>query len=280
MQGAFCQRGAPPRWGQNEKPYGWKRYSAQSHEREPAYEEIGRQTVVVKELALDTSFMARSKSEAETAGPKHRLVIGVAGGTGSGKSTVADRLIDKVGRGQVTVIALDSYYLDQSHLPVEGRAAMNYDHPESFDWELLKEHVRKLTRGESVDVPVYDFATFSRMTNTESLASAPIIVIEGILVLWEQGLRKLMDLKVFVDADADVRFIRRLTRDVAERGRTTESVINQYLETVRPAHLNFVEPSKRYADVIILHGGKNEPALQMLTARVDVFATAWLGSEA
>ena len=221
--------------------------------------------------------MSSPKLETEADDPNRRLVIGVAGGTGSGKSTVADRVIAKVGHRQVAVIALDSYYLDQSHLSPEGRAAVNYDHPESFDWELLREHVQKLMRGESVEVPVYDFSSFSRTDRTETVPSAPIVVIEGILVLWEQGLRKLMDLKVFVDADADVRFIRRLTRDVAERGRTTESVIHQYLETVRPAHLNFVEPSKRYADVIIPHGGKNEPALQMLTARVDVFNSAWVG---
>ena len=218
--------------------------------------------------------MTASASEASR--PGHRLVIGVAGGTGSGKSTVADRVIAKVGHRQVAVIALDSYYLDQSHLSPVGRAAVNYDHPESFDWPLLNEHVRTLILGESADVPVYDFATFSRTDQTETVLSAPIIVIEGILVLWEPALREVMNLKVFVDADADVRFIRRLTRDVAERGRTTESVINQYMETVRPAHLNFVEPSKRYADVIIPHGGKNEPALQMLTARVDVFSMAWL----
>ena len=221
--------------------------------------------------------MAPPKREIDADNPNRRLVIGVAGGTGSGKSTVADRVIAKVGHRQVAVIALDSYYLDQSHLSPAGRAVVNYDHPESFDWELLREHVQKLMRGESVEVPVYDFSSFSRTDRTETVPSAPIIVIEGILVLWEPGLRALMDLRVFVDADADVRFIRRLTRDVAERGRTTESVIHQYLETVRPAHLNFVEPSKRYADVIIPHGGKNEPALQMLTARVDVFNTAWVG---
>ena len=200
--------------------------------------------------------MAPPKREIDADNPNRRLVIGVAGGTGSGKSTVADRVIAKVGHRQVAVIALDSYYLDQSHLSPAGRAAVNYDHPESFDWELLREHVQKLMRGESVEVPVYDFSSFSRTDRTETVPSAPIIVIEGILVLWEPGLRALMDLRVFVDADADVRFIRRLTRDVAERGRTTESVIHQYLETVRPAHLNFVEPSKRYADVIIPHGGK------------------------
>ena len=206
---------------------------------------------------------------------KRRLVIGVAGGTGSGKSTVADRVISRIGHRQVAVIALDSYYLDQAHLTLETRAAVDYDHPEAFDWELLRTHVQALIDGYAVDVPVYDFSTFTRTERVETVASAPIVIVEGILVLWDAGLRALMDLKVFVDADADVRFIRRLTRDVAERGRTTESVINQYLGTVRPAHLNFVEPSKRYADVIIPHGGKNEPALQMLAARVEGFSNDW-----
>ena len=236
--------------------------------------------------ALDTSNMTGSSTteattEATTATTDgRRLVIGVAGGTGSGKSTVAERVIEKVGQDQVSVIALDSYYLDQTHLALEARAAVNYDHPEAFDWELLRAHVQDLIEGSAVAVPVYDFSTFTRTGRVETLAAAPIVVVEGILVLWDADLRALMDLKVFVDADPDVRFIRRLTRDVAERGRSTESVINQYLGTVRPAHLNFVEPSKRYADVIIPHGGKNEPALQMLAARVDVFRSAWVSDAA
>ncbi len=226
--------------------------------------------------ALDTSAMTGPSTASGDAGDGRRLVIGVAGGTGSGKSTVAERVIEKVGPEQVSVIALDSYYLDQTHLAIDVRAAVNYDHPEAFDWELLRTHVQALIEGSTVDVPVYDFSIFTRTDRVEPLPSSPIIVVEGILVLWDAALRALMDLRVFVDADPDVRFIRRLTRDVAERGRTTESVINQYLGTVRPAHLNFVEPSKRYADVIIPHGGKNEPALQMLAARVDVFSNAWV----
>jgi uridine kinase len=224
---------------------------------------------------LNTLPVTDRRTPANAAEPKRRLVIGVAGGTGSGKSTVAERVIGRIGSDQVAVIALDSYYLDQAHLTLEARAAVNYDHPSAFDWELLRTHVRALLEGQSVDVPIYEFSTFTRTDRVETVASAPIVIVEGILVLWDAGLRELMDLKVFVDADADVRFIRRLSRDVAERGRTTESVINQYLGTVRPAHLNFVEPSKRYADVIIPHGGKNEPALQMLTARVEGFSHDW-----
>jgi uridine kinase len=196
------------------------------------------------------------------------FVVGVAGGTGSGKSTVAQRIIATVGRQKVAVLALDSYYRNDSHLPLVERAAANYDHPDAFDWELMISHVRDLAAGRAVEVPVYDFATFARLDETMPLRPAPIVVIEGILVLWEPTLRQSMDLKVFVDADADVRFIRRFERDVRERGRTPESIVAQYLETVRPSHLNFIEPSKRYADVIIPHGGLNEPALEMLSARI------------
>lgn len=196
------------------------------------------------------------------------FVVGVAGGTGSGKSTVAQRIIATVGREKVAVLALDWYYRDQDHLSMTERKAVNYDHPDAFDWELMSAHVKDLIAGQPVEVPVYDFATFTRLGETHHLRPAPIVVIEGILVLWEPTLREQMDLKVFVDADADVRFIRRLQRDVHERGRSQESIVSQYLGTVRPSHLSFIEPSKRYADVIIPHGGLNEPALEMLSARV------------
>jgi uridine kinase len=145
---------------------------------------------------------------------------------------------------------------------------VNYDHPDAFDWELMRAQLQALVAGESVDVPVYDFATHSRSEEFMTVHSAPIVIVEGILVLWDAPLRNCMDLKVFVDADADVRFIRRLQRDMRDRGRSSDSVIAQYLETVRPAHLSFIEPSKRYADVIIPRGGHNEPALDMLTARI------------
>ena len=165
-------------------------------------------------------------------------------------------------------MALDSYYKNHGHLGIHERAKVNYDHPDAFDWELMRSQLEALVAGESVDVPVYDFATHSRSDKTMTVNAAPIVIVEGILVLWDAPLRNCMDLKVFVDADADVRFIRRLQRDMLERGRTSESVITQYLETVRPAHLSFIEPSKRYADVIIPRGGHNEPALDMLTARI------------
>jgi uridine kinase len=196
------------------------------------------------------------------------FVIGVAGGTGSGKSTVADRVIAMAGHQRVAVVALDSYYRDDAHLSFEERARVNYDHPDSFDWPLYIAHLGALRRGEAVDMPRYDFAAFRRSERTVTVLPAPIVIAEGILVLYEPAVRTLMDLRVFVDADADVRFIRRMERDVRDRGRTADSVVTQYLETVRPSHLQFIEPSKRYADVIIPHGGMNEPAIDMLLARI------------
>jgi uridine kinase len=201
-------------------------------------------------------------------GVRRPFFIGVAGGTGSGKTTVAERLARIAGEDQVALIRLDSYYVSRSHEPIERRAQANYDHPVAFDWILLDSHLAALCRGETIPVPVYDYTQHDRSGEVEPVRPARIVVVEGILVLYEQALRDRFDLKVFVDADADLRFIRRLRRDVAERGRTTESVIEQYLETVRPAHLQFVEPSKRHADVIIPHGGMNEPALDVLLARV------------
>jgi uridine kinase len=196
------------------------------------------------------------------------FLLGVAGGSGSGKTTVAERLASLVGGTDVALLRLDAYYRDRNHLPFEERAAINYDHPDAFDWPLLLDHVQALADGLAVDVPVYDFATYLRSTERDTVAPARIVVVEGILVLYEPELRERFDLRVFVDTDADVRFIRRLERDVAERERSTESVIEQYLATVRPSHLQFIEPSKRYADVIVPHGGLNAPALDVLLARV------------
>jgi uridine kinase len=196
------------------------------------------------------------------------FLIGVAGGTGSGKTTVAERLAAIMGQGELALVKLDSYYRDRSELPFEERAAINYDHPDAFDWPLLMGHLDDLCRGAPAPVPVYDFASHIRTEAATLVEPGSVVVVEGILVLFEAGLRERLDLKVYVDTDPDVRFIRRLERDVADRGRTPASVIDQYLTTVRPMHLQFVEPSKRYADVIVPHGGLNAPAFDMLVARV------------
>ena len=199
------------------------------------------------------------------AGP---FVIGVAGGSGSGKTTVTRRLVGAVGAGGAAVLNQDNYYRDQAEVPFETRLTTNYDHPAAFDWDLLLSHVDALTLGVPIEVPTYDFKSYTRAGETQTVLPAPVVVLEGFFALYDPRLRDKMNLKVFVDADADVRFIRRLTRDTRERGRSLEGVIQQYLEYVRPMHLQFVEPTKRYADVIIPHGGMNEPALDMLTARL------------
>ena len=196
------------------------------------------------------------------------FVIGVAGGSGSGKTTVVRRIVDSIGGDQVTVLEHDRYYRDRNDLRLEERASLNYDHPDSLETDLLVQHVEALRAGRTVDVPMYDFARHARRTDTQAVPPRRALIVEGILIYTDAALRRLMDVKVFVDTDDDTRFIRRLQRDVADRGRTPASVIDQYLTTVRPMHLQFVEPSKRYADVIVPHGGMNVPAFDMLVARV------------
>jgi uridine kinase len=197
------------------------------------------------------------------------LTIGIAGGTGSGKTTVANAILDRVGADHITVIPHDAYYKDLASLAPALRAQINFDHPDSLDTPLLIEHLQQLRDGQSIDLPVYDFKTHTRTRVTVRLDPKPVVMVEGILIFMEPVLRELFDIKIFVDTDADIRFIRRLQRDIAERGRTSESVIRQYLETVRPMHLEFVEPSKRYADVIIPEGGLNTVAMDILVARVQ-----------
>ena len=207
------------------------------------------------------------------------FLLGIAGGTGSGKTTVALKLAESVAPGDIALLALDAYYLDRSYLPEADRAASNHDHPDAFDWGLLLDHVEALLAGHCVPMPVYDFNRYARAGEAITVHPARIVVVEGILVLHEPRLRSLFDLRVFVDADADLRFIRRLRRDVAERGRSTDSIVAQYLSTVRPGHEEFVEPSKRHADVIIPRGGLNTPALDVLLARVrELLAPATAGS--
>ncbi len=196
-------------------------------------------------------------------------IIGIAGGTGSGKSTLTARLREHFGEHEVSVINHDSYYKRHDELPYEERCKLNYDHPDSFDTELLVEHLKALRRGESVQVPVYNYAIHNRSDKTVTVSPAPVIIVEGILIFDSAELCDMMDLKVFVDTDADVRILRRIVRDVKSRGRTLDSVVTQYLTTVKPMHEQFVEPSKRKADLIVPEGGRNEVALDMLIKWVN-----------
>ena len=196
------------------------------------------------------------------------LVIGVAGGSGSGKTTVVRRIVESLGPEHVTVLDHDRYYRDRNDLRLEERAALNYDHPDSLETDLLVQHVRALRTGRPVEVPRYDFTRHARLGEKDTFQPRRALIVEGILIFTDAALRDLMDIKVFVDTDSDTRFIRRLQRDVAERGRTMESVIDQYQSTVKPMHLEFVEPSKRYADVIIPLGGHNTVAVDLLLTMV------------
>jgi uridine kinase len=203
---------------------------------------------------------------AESSNP---IVIGLAGGTGSGKTTVSQVILERVGVNRVAYIAHDSYYKDLSNIPIANRDKVNFDHPDSLETALMIQHIEKLKDNEPVELPVYDFTKHVRTTKTIPIEPKPIILVEGILIFVDAKMRELFDVKLFVDTDSDIRFIRRLQRDITERGRTTDSVIRQYQATVRPMHLEFVEPSKRYADVIIPEGGYNEVAMDMVIARIQ-----------
>lgn len=202
--------------------------------------------------------------------PTRPIIIGVAGGTGSGKTTVAFAILEKVGWNRIALIQHDSYYYDASNLPFEERARLNFDHPDALETPLLVEHLKILRSGRPVQIPTYDFRTHTRPAETRLVNPEPVILVEGILIFAEPALRELFDVKIFVDADADIRFMRRLERDLKDRGRSLDSVIDQYMTTVRPMHLEFVEPSKRYAHVIIPEGGHNTVALDMVAARVQM----------
>jgi len=200
---------------------------------------------------------------------KNTLFIGIAGGSGSGKTTVSKEILNQVGPDRIAYIPHDAYYKDLTGLPPEVKAQVNFDHPNSLETDLLIKHLTSLSRGKPIDLPVYDFSIHSRTEKVVRISPKSVIIVEGILIFSEPELRALFDLKIFVDTDSDIRFIRRLRRDVGERGRTPESVVEQYLSTVRPMHLEFVEPSKRYADIIIPEGGHNVPALELVVARVQ-----------
>ncbi|MDZ7291315.1 MAG: uridine kinase [candidate division KSB1 bacterium] len=197
------------------------------------------------------------------------ILIGVAGGSGSGKTLVVQHMIQQLGSDRVVVLQQDSYYKDLSHLPFEERVKQNFDHPDAIDTELLIRHVEELLNGCTVDIPIYDFTIHTRRAETRRAGPHDIIVLEGILILDNPRLREMMDIKVYVDTDPDIRFIRRLKRDTIERGRTVQSIIEQYEKTVRPMHLQFVEPTKRYADIIVPEGGYNWVAIDLLKTKIE-----------
>ncbi len=199
---------------------------------------------------------------------KRPLIVGVAGGSGSGKTTVVNHIYKALGKNSIALLQHDSYYRDLDHLPIEDRLKHNFDHPSSLETELLIRHINALTNGYPVDVPIYDFTNHARKKETLKLSPRKVILIDGILIFSEPDLKNLMDVKIFVDTDSDIRLMRRLKRDITERGRTVESVIDQYQTFVRPMHLEFVEPSKRYADIIIPRGGKNKVAMEMVVSLI------------
>ena len=196
------------------------------------------------------------------------LIIGIAGGTGSGKSTVARKVAEALADASVAFIAMDAYYRNFAHLSMDERRRINWDHPDSFDLELLIAHLGQLAGGGAIERPVYDFVTHTRGERTVQVAAADVVVVDGILLFADERLRELCEVKVYVDTDADIRLIRRIRRDSAERGRPLDEILEQYLTTVRPMHLQFVEPSKRYADVIVPRGGHNPVAIEMIVAKI------------
>ncbi len=206
--------------------------------------------------------------------PRRPVTIAVGGGTGSGKTTISNAILERVGSHNIAYIPHDAYYKDLSHVPLVERGIINFDHPDALDTPMMREHILRLQNGETIEIPVYDFTHHRRTQDVQIVRPQPIIMVEGILVLAEAALRPLYDVKIYVDADPDIRFIRRLRRDIVERGRSVESVITQYMATVRPMHLEFVEPSKRYADVIIPEGGSNTVAIDMVSDRIRALLSA------
>lgn len=207
---------------------------------------------------------------------KRPVLIGIAGGTGSGKTSVAREITRNISPENILLIEQDNYYKDQTQLTMAQRVLTNYDHPNAFDNDLLLEHLHQLLDGQAIEKPTYNFAEHTRSTYTEHLEPKQVIILEGILVLEDERLRDLMDIKIFVDTDADVRVIRRILRDIKERGRSIESVVEQYMGVVRPMHMQFIEPTKKYADLIIPEGGKNQVAIDVLVAKVNEIVTSMI----
>jgi uridine kinase len=205
------------------------------------------------------------------------MIIGICGGTGSGKTTVARKIFESIGEASVIYLQQDSYYRNLSDMPLDSRHRANFDHPDALDNELLLNHLEALKAGQFIDRPVYDFVTHTRKSERVHILPLPVIIVEGILVFFDDRMRRLMDLKIFVDCDADIRFIRRMERDLRERGRSVESVTEQYVTTVRPMHLQFVEPSKRYADIILPEGGFNEIGIGLVTDKIRSALEQWKG---
>lgn len=199
---------------------------------------------------------------------KNGIIIGIAGASGSGKTLVSKNIFENLGSEKVVIMQEDSYYKDLSDIPFDDRTGRNFDHPDAFDHALLAYHLTELAKGNSISHPIYDYKTHSRLKKTKTVGPHSVIVMEGILIMSEPKLRNLMDIKVYIDTEPDICFIRRLKRDIIERGRNVDSVINQYMETVRPMYFQFIEPSKRYADIIIPQGGKNAIAIDILTAKI------------
>jgi len=199
---------------------------------------------------------------------KKEILIGIAGASGSGKTLVANNIFDSIGSDKVVIMQEDSYYKDLSDIPYDERTGKNFDHPDAFDHSLLKKHIKELLNGQSISHPIYDYKTHSRLKETRTVGPHRIIVLEGILIMNDPELRNLMNIKVFIDTAPDICFIRRLKRDINERARSVESIVDQYMETVRPMYFQFVEPEKRYADIIIPQGGKNTVAIDILTTKI------------
>ena len=197
------------------------------------------------------------------------IIIGIAGGTGSGKTTVVKKIMESLPKNRVVLLPQDSYYKDSSHVPVELRQNINFDHPDAFDWELLSEHIYQLKKGDSIEQPVYSFITSTRQSETIHIEPQEVVIIEGILALSDKKLRDLMDLKIFVDADPDERLIRVIQRDIVERGRTATAVMERYIQVLKPMHEEFIEPCKRYADFIIPQGGNNKKAIEILKLYIE-----------